>query len=133
LASTVWRGFGLPIEMREVPPPQRRVRLAFLRDGPLRAQQTREVQPARMLGQVDQQVEAPGAQAAQQPPFAADLCGDTLPFPVAVDRVQVRDGRVAGQHRLGALIDQRVDFRPGDGAGECGEHRRGQQHVAMMA
>ena len=90
------RGFGLAIEMRELPSPQARARRAFAGNGPARAQEARQVQSSRMLGEMDQQIEAPRAQAPQQPPFLADLDHDALPLPVAVDRVHLRDGRMAG-------------------------------------
>ena len=127
------RGFRLAIEMREMPAPQARARGALARDRPARAQQARQLQPARMLGQVDEEVEAPRAQPPQQPPFLGELGDDAALFPAAVDGVHLRDSRVPGQHDLRAAIDQRVDFRAGHGAGKGGEHRRSQQYVAMMA
>ena len=86
-----------------------------------------------MLGQMDQEVIPSRAQLPQQAPLVSDLGGHSLLFPAAIDRVRLRDGGVAGQHGLRAAIDQRVDFRPGNGARQRREHGGGQQHVAMVA
>ena len=64
---------GQPVEMREMPPPQSGALFALARDRPARAQQPREGQAARMLGQVDEEVVAPRPQRAQQRPFRARL------------------------------------------------------------
>jgi hypothetical protein len=95
-ASTVWRSVrgGLPVEVREVAPPQRAARLALARDRPARTQEAGERQPARVLGQVHQQIVA-RARSGAAAPFAPSWVSDALLLPVAVDRVQLGDGGMA--------------------------------------
>ena len=86
-----------------------------------------------MLGEMDQKIVATRPQSPQQSPLLIDLGHDAQPLPVTVDRVNLRDGGMARKHRFGAPVDQRIDFRPWNGAGQGRENGRSQQHVAKMA
>jgi hypothetical protein len=99
------------------------------------ARAAQELQPraARVLGQVDDEVVASRAQCAPQPPFAARLREHPVVLEAAVDRVQFADRRVAGKHRRGLAVDERVDLGLWRRALEHAEHGRGEQHVAVMA
>ncbi len=86
-----------------------------------------------MLGQVDQQVVPARAQRAQQRPFGARVRREALRLRAPVYRVQLRDGGVAGEHRRGLEVHECVDLDAGRRARERREHRRRQQHVAVVA
>ena len=59
------------IEMREALAPPRAALALDRRDGIAHAEKPREPRAARMLREMHEQVVAPGAQCAQQPPFFA--------------------------------------------------------------
>src|SRR4029450_11010590 len=104
---------------REMASPQRGALVTLARDRPPWSQQPGERKAARMLGQMDEEVVAPGTQCAQQRPFGARLVEHPLLFPVTVDRMQLRDRRMAREHRRGFRIDERVDLDPRSRSGEC--------------
>jgi acetylglutamate kinase len=91
------------------------------------------VRPRGVLGEVHEQVVAPGAKLLQEPPLALRLRRDAALLPSAVDRVDLSDGGVAGEHRRRLAIHQCVDLGMRRGARKNGEDGRRQQHVAMMA
>ena len=98
-----------------------------------RLEQARKPRAARMLGQVHDQVVAPGRQTAQQPPLRRRLREPALALPFAIDGVQLFDRGMAFEHGRGFAVDQRVDFRGRQCVLQHREHRRGEQHVAVMA
>ena len=103
------------------------------RHGPAGAGEAGDPGAAPVLGQMNDQVITTLAQLGQQRPFRPGLGPDALHFPAPVDAMQFGEGRMMGQHGPGFLIDQGIDFAMGRGALEGGEHRRRQQHVAVVA
>ena len=65
-----------------------------------------------MLGQMNYQVIAPRAQAAQERSFLAKLRPRAQLAPLAPDAVQLGERRMAFEHRRGVVVDQRIDLEP---------------------
>ena len=123
---------GQAVEVRVTAAPQRAAAFALAGHREARPQEVRERQPARMLGEMHEQVVLACPQGPQQRPLAAQLGEHATLFPAAVDRVHLRDGGVAGQHGRGVPVHERIGLDAGRGASERGEHGRRQQDVAMM-
>ena len=124
----------LAIEMRELPPPHAGARVARSRVTDQRGRSRRaSCSPRECSVKWTRRSKRRARSRRSSRHSSVSWVDDAALFPAAVDGVHLRDGRVPGQHRLGVAVDQRVDFRCGHGARKGGEHRRSQQHVAMMA
>ena len=119
------------VAMREAPVPE--AARARGRDRPARAQRLREPRAAPMVGEMHEELVAARLQRLQEVQLAARLHDEALALPRAVHPVDLGDGRMAREHVASIGIDQRVDLGVGRALLEHVEHRRGQQHVAMVA
>ena len=78
-------------------------------------------------------VSTPLSQRAHEPRLRGDLRARALAFPATVDDMNARDRRMVLEQRRGFPVDERVDFDVRRCALERREHRRRQQHVAVVA
>ena len=85
-----------------------------------------------MFRQVDEKVITPRAQPAQQGSLFGELAPGTKGAPVAPDGVQLRERRMAGEHRRGVVVDKRVDLEARRVRLQHAQHRRRKEHVAVM-
>jgi hypothetical protein len=98
-------------------------------DAVARAQRAGKPGASRLLGQMHDKVIASCSQRCEKFSFQEDSRkpGAT---PFAAHDMQLRQRRMALQHRRGVVVNQRIDFDvPGF---ERGQHRRGEQHVAVV-
>jgi hypothetical protein len=100
---------------------------------PPRAQQAHQPGPARMHRQMHHEIVVAGTQRANQAPLGTGLALEALALPVAIDQVQLRKRGMPVQHRRRIGIHQRVDLAARGMVLECRNHRRGKQHVAVVA
>ena len=86
-----------------------------------------------MIGEVHQQVVAPRTQYAEQRAFFARCCHTPSLRQLAADGMQLGERRMAFEHRRRVFVDQRVYLEARRMRLQHREHRRREQHVAMVA
>lgn len=86
-----------------------------------------------MVGEVNHQVVTGMAQGLQQLPFGPQVAPGAKLLPLPVDAVHGVDGRMLAQHLRRVPVHQGVEAGLGRRRLEGGEHRRRQQHVAVVA
>ena len=101
-------------------------------DGDARFQTTRQTRAVPVFGQVNQHVILTAFQGVQQGAVEAELFKPALLAPVAPNSVHLVDMRMAGQHRLGIVINQRIDFHVRPVLFQHGKNRRGKQNVTVV-
>ena len=85
-----------------------------------------------MFGQVNQHIVLAPFQRIDQRAIQAELLEPALFAPVATNGMHLIDMRVAGQHRLRVVVDQRVDFNVRPVLFQDGKDRRGKQHITVV-
>jgi hypothetical protein len=86
-----------------------------------------------MVGEMDDQIVVRGPERGEELALGRPLRAEAGGFPPAVDRVDARDRGMVLEHRRRLDIDERIDLGRRRRALERGEHRRGKQHVAVVA
>ncbi len=85
-----------------------------------------------MLGQVNHEIVSPCAEREEQTALRSRMIDESPMLGGAIDDMNPRNRGVALEHRRGFGIDQRIDLRRRECAVEHGEHRRGEQNIAVM-
>ena len=85
-----------------------------------------------MLGQVNDKVITPRAQPAQQGSLFGELAPGTKGAPVAPDGMELRERWMTSEHRRGIVVDERVDLEAWRVRLQHAQHRRREEHVAVM-
>ena len=96
-------------------------------------QQARQTSAVPVFGQVNQHVILAGFEGFHQSPVKLKLLKKPLFAPVAANGVHLVDMRMAGQHRLGVVIHQRIHFCLRVRFFQHRKAGRGQQYVAVVA
>ncbi len=97
-----------------------------------RAEQARKPGAARMLGEMHQQVIVPRAQRAEERALFGELSQGSERAPLASYAVKLGQRGMARQHGHGVVVDQRIDLEARRVRFQHVQHRRREQHVAVV-